>query len=70
MIILESKQPLATWRNLAHMTQEDFAEAIGVDRSTVSLWENGHKLPSARNRRKIEQVLNIKYFDNVLLPKE
>lgn len=70
MVVIENKQKLSTWRNLAHMTQEDFAEALGVDRATVSLWENGHNMPSARNRAKIEQVLKIKYFDDVLMPRE
>lgn len=69
-MVIRGKQPLSTWRNLAHMTQEDFAEALGVDRATVSLWENGHNMPSARNRVKIEQVLKIKYFDDVLMPRE
>lgn len=65
---IKGRQPLATWRNIAHMTQEEFAEAVGVDRSTVSLWENG-KIPRVKNIAKIEQVLNIRYFDDVLLPK-
>lgn len=67
-MVIRGRQPLSTWRNVAHMTQEDFAKAIGVDRATVSRWENGHVLPSAKHREKIEQVLKIKYFDDVILP--
>ena len=70
MVIIEARQKLSTWRNLAHMTQEQFAEALGVDRATVSLWENGHVLPSAKNRIKIEQVLGISFWNDVILPKQ
>ena len=65
MIILESKQPLATWRNLAHMTQEQFAKAVGVDKSTASMWESGRTEPQARNIAKIEQVLGINWSRDV-----
>jgi len=68
-MVIKRKQPLATWRNLAHMTQEQFAEKVGVDRATVSAWENG-KLPRAKNIAKIEQVLNIRFFDDVVMPKQ
>lgn len=64
------KQPLAIWRRIANMSQEEFAEALDVDRVTVSLWETGYHLPNATNRRRIEQVLNIDYFEDVLVPKQ
>lgn len=69
MILLESKQPLAVWRKIANMTQKDLADAVGVDRATVSMWENGHQTPHASHRAKIEQVLNISYHDNVIVQK-
>lgn len=64
------KQPLAIWRRIANMSQEELAEALDVDRVTVSLWETGYHLPNASNRRKIEQVLNIDYFEDVAVPKQ
>lgn len=69
MILLESKQPLAVWRKIANMTQEDLADAVGVDRATVSQWERGKQTPHASHRAKIEQVLNISYHDNVIVQK-
>lgn len=68
-MVIKRRQPLATWRNLAHMTQEQFAEALGVDRSTVSQWENGRTQPRLKNIAKIEEVLNIRYFEDVVMPK-
>ena len=59
------KLPLSTWRNLAHMTQIEFAKAVGVDKSTAYMWESGRTKPQARNIAKIEQVLNIKWSENV-----
>ena len=53
----------------SRMTQEDLAKAVGVDRATVSMWENGHQIPHASHRAKIEQVLNISYHDNVIVQK-
>lgn len=70
MILLESKQPLAVWRKIANMTQQDLADAVGVDRATVSQWECGRQTPHAGTRAKIEQVLNINYFDDVVVPKQ
>lgn len=61
------KLPLKTHRNIAGYTQDAFAEAVGVDRATVSLWECGHNMPRAVNISRIEQVLNINWTDDVLV---
>jgi transcriptional regulator with XRE-family HTH domain len=52
------------------MTQEQFADALGVDRATVSQWENGRTMPRLKNIAKIEEVLKIRYFDDVIMPKQ
>lgn len=64
-----TRQPLKVWRIMANLSQEQFAEAIGVDRATVSLWENGKAQPRAENIAKIEKVLKVKWFDDVIVPK-
>ena len=36
-------------RLLAGLEQRELAEQLGVNRATISLWENGHTEPSASN---------------------
>lgn len=64
------KLTLSQHRMLAGYTQEAFAEAIGVDRVTVALWEAGKHKPYAKSVAKIEQVLNLHWADDVLMPNE
>lgn len=42
---LEGLQPR---RKAAGMTQADVAEALGIERATVGMWETGTSWPSAR----------------------
>ena len=35
------------------LTQNEFAEILGVSKTTVSLWENDFKKPAPRNIKKI-----------------
>lgn len=63
------KRTLKEWRIRNLMTQEAFAEAVGVGRQIVIAWEKGRQ-PSVKNIARIEQVLNISYFDDVIVPKE
>lgn len=62
------KLSLKTHRNIAGYTQDAFAEAVGVDRATVSQWETGAHHPHGKNVAKIEQVLEINWADDVLVP--
>jgi transcriptional regulator with XRE-family HTH domain len=53
------RRGLAIARTLAGYTQERFAEAVGVDRSTVSRWESGESTPLAWVRPKVASVLHV-----------
>lgn len=45
-------------REAAGMSQSALAAKIGVDTSSVSLWENGKTYPSYTNICKLAQALN------------
>lgn len=64
------KMTLAMLRKIAGYTQETFAEALDVDRSTIAFWETGRTHPSGKNVAKIEKVLNINWAEDVLMPTE
>jgi len=38
------------------LTQEEFAQKIGVAFATINRWENGHHEPSLRYKRKIKSL--------------
>ena len=40
------------------LTQQQFADKIGVARETVSKWENYHFIISEENQQKIEDLIN------------
>ena len=61
---------MATHRNIEGYTQVAFAEAIGVDRATVSQWETGVHQPHGKNVAKIEALLGIKWADDILMPED
>lgn len=63
------KHTLKQWRLLAGLTQTELAKAVGKDRVTVYRWEKGQTHPKANDITKLEQVLNIKWSDDVILPK-
>ena len=62
------RHTLKQWRQLAGLTQIDLAEAIGKDQSTIVRWEKGATQPKADDIAKIEQVLKIKWSDDVVMP--
>lgn len=63
------KHTLKQWRMLAGLTQEQLADAVGRERTTIYRWEQGETHPKASDIVKIEQVLNIKWSDDVVMPK-
>lgn len=50
-------------REVARMSQSALAALIGVDTSSVSLWENGKTYPSYANLCKLANALNCEPGD-------
>lgn len=50
---------IALLRKKQKLTQEDFANLAGMDRSYLSEIENGHKNPSVTTLLSISQALNV-----------
>ena len=48
-----------------NLTQDNFAEKLGVTRQTISSWENGKSYPDIENIIKISEIFNIS-LDNML----
>lgn len=59
---------LKQWRQLAGLTQVELAKAVGKDQTTIVRWEKGETQPKADDIAKIEQVLKIKWSDDVRMP--
>ncbi len=50
-------------RKAANLTQEQVAEALGLDRSAVAHYEKGDSTPHFKNLPKICEILDIKLED-------
>lgn len=62
------KYTLKQYRVLADMSQEELADALGIDRTTLAVWESG-KLPKTFEKiAKIEELFNIRIADDFLMP--
>lgn len=48
---------LRAWRRLNGIKQAALAEMLGVSQTAVSIWENGHDLPSAARLARIESLM-------------
>lgn len=64
------RRRFAERRKACGYNQEEFAEAVGVDRSTVQRWENGKTDPQPWQRPKIAKALGItaNELDALLVP--
>ncbi|MFH8555481.1 helix-turn-helix transcriptional regulator [Streptomyces celluloflavus] len=64
------RRRLAERRKACGFNQEEFAEAVGVDRSTVQRWESGKNDPQPCQRPRIAKVLAITAaeLDALLVP--
>lgn len=57
------KVSLAAARVNANLTQNEAAERIGVNRSTLINWEKAKSYPTVDQIKKIEEVYNCSYDD-------
>jgi transcriptional regulator with XRE-family HTH domain len=48
---------LRTWRRINGIKQAALAEMLGVSQTAVSIWENGHDLPSAERIGRLEALM-------------
>lgn len=63
------KLTLKQHRVLAEMTQEQLAEAVGVERGTIAIWECG-KLPRTFYYiARLEEIFGIRLADDFKMPK-
>ena len=46
-------------RKMNHLTQEDFAEELGISRQAVSKWETGAAVPDVQMLLKIADFYNL-----------
>ena len=50
------KQDIRSIRESLLLTQEEFAEKLGVSFETVNRWENGKHKPTMKSKRKIKAL--------------
>lgn len=54
----------------AGLTRHQLAQELGKSDSTIQNWEKGRSQPNANDIVKLEQVLNIKWADVILVQKD
>ena len=63
------KLTLKQFRALEGMTQEQLADALNIDRSTIALWES-RRIPNLfETFIKMEELFDIRMADDFLMPK-
>lgn len=60
---------LKQWRMFAGLTRADLAERIKKSERTIQNWEEGKTQPDANDIMELEQVLNIKWAEVILVQK-
>ena len=51
------------------MTRKELSQEIGRSEATIQNWETGRSQPNANDIVKLEQVLNMKWADVILVQK-
>ena len=67
---MKRKGTLKQLRLFAGMTRKSLAEALGKSESTIQNWETGRSQPNANDIVKLEQVLNMRWADVILVHKD
>ena len=67
---MKRKGTLKQLRLFAGMTRKNLAKALGKSESTIQNWETGRTQPNANDIAKLEQVLNMKWADVILVHKD
>lgn len=68
-MMIEERRTLKEWRRHRGLTQDELAKAVGVTYMTIGRWENGRGYPKASDIAKIEQVLDINWSTDVVVPR-
>jgi len=50
---------LAAARVNANLTQQELGSKLGVDRSTIMAWEQGKRIPNAKQLKTLCEICNI-----------
>lgn len=67
---MKSRNWLKTLRTKAGYTQESFADALNMPKTTYSSYEQGHRTPSIETSKKIADALDVPwtiFFDAKVL---
>ncbi|MGW6189380.1 helix-turn-helix domain-containing protein [Bacillus cereus] len=63
-------QDIKQIRQLAGLSQTQFAKSLGISRLTINKWERGHAQPKKENIKKIESLIgsdNLRVIQSKLL---
>lgn len=56
-------EKLVVLRKIKHLTQDEFASAVGVSRQAVYKWESGQSYPEVQKLREMKMLFNISIDD-------